>query len=310
MTATPVDGIGTPKHYRPLNWRMGITKNVCTVHQDSIASSFKLSESCCMKRFAILICLIVLGNARLLTAQDFAPFANKLAGIKSVISKFTENTPQFTAVFHFQVLDTTSVPRLQMMMAMTMAEKDMRADVFVTALPQIPPEQRALMKSLQMDRIVLLTRINEKKSYIVFPEIQAYQEFPINDDTLKETARRSTAVRLQKTEVGQETVNGHACTKTLVEITETNRTSENAIIWIAPELKEFPVRIAVRKGNLLDVFEFKNVQLTSPSPTVFEIPTNYTRLKDTADVLRIAKERFQARGGSVATPIQREKSGE
>jgi len=263
-----------------------------------------------VKYFAILSCLTAVGSVSLLTAQDFGPLANSCAKMKCVVAKFTENTPQFTAVLSFQVFDAEKVPKLQMLMDLMVTEKDMREDIVVMAMAQIPLEHRTAMKSLQLDRMILITCPDKKKMYLTFPRIEAFQEFPISDDTLNEMTTRSKAVSFQKTEVGQETVNGYACTKTIVVVTESNRPPEKAIIWFASDLKEFPVRIAMANNKLLQVIEFKNVQLEIPKPIFFEVPTNYSRLEDTASVFRVAKERLEATGGSLATPPHDAKSSE
>lgn len=232
----------------------------------------------------------------MLFAQDFNRLVTSSAQMATMVSKFTEETPDFTAVLQFQALDAKGMPKMQMMMDMLMTKTKMRNDILVQAMPQIPEDQRAAMKSLRVDRIAYITHLEAKKMYVTFPDIAVFQEFPLADAALEEIAARSKSVTLQKTEIGPENVNGHACVKTLVEVTETNRPPEKAVIWYASDLRRFPLRIVIRKDNLLHVFEFKGVKLVSPNPALFQIPTNYTRVEDTAQVLRIAHERIKAKG--------------
>ena len=256
-----------------------------------------------MKRFATLVCLIALLSSSLMRAQDFRPLAISQARMRSVISTFSQNTPEFTAVLSYQVFTTQGVPTTQLMSDIRMTKDDMRIDLLLMSMSQIPTEQRALMKSLRMDKLILQTSISEKKMYLAYPGIQAFQDFPITEETLNEITTRSQAASIQKKVLGQETVNGYQCMKTLVEVTESNRPPEKALVWFASDLHEFPVMFHMGKNGLLEVIEFKNVQLVSPNPALFKVPTNYIRLEDTAAAFRLAKERLASMGRPFAPPV-------
>lgn len=239
------------------------------------------------------VLLMLLGTPLGILAQQFAPIMDGMTRMEAVISKFCEATPEFTAVLQFQVFETNGTPRLQMVMDVFKTKDRMRTDVLVDSMAQMPEEHRAALQAIRLDRIGFLFRKDTKKSFLVFPGLEACQEFPMRRDILDESANRSQAVVIHKTEVGPETMHGHPCVKTLVELTETNRPPEKAYVWYASDLEGFPVRILTSRNNLIEVIDFKGVRLGKPDATFFDIPKSYVLLQETKDVFRVAKERLQ-----------------
>src|SRR5258705_7449528 len=221
-----------------------------------------------------LICFAVFTVACRVAPQDFVSLAEHSAKVREVLFKFSGQPSEFTAVFQYQVLDRQGVPRTQMTIEMMVAREAVRDDYLVMAMPQIPEEHRMAMKATGTDRIVSITRIDMKKVYLTFPKLKMFQELPFKESAFNETTARSKNLTLQKTEIGREDVNGYTCTKSLVEVTEVNGPPQKAVIWYASDLKQFPVRMALRQDSLLHLFEFKNVQLGTPNPALFQIPTN------------------------------------
>jgi len=116
-----------------------------------------------MRCINILTCFVIVKSACVVFAQDFSRLATSSAQMATMVSKFTEETPDFTAVLQFQALDAKGVPKMQMMMDMLMTKTKMRNDILVQAMPQIPEDQRAAMKSLRVDRIAYITHLDAKK---------------------------------------------------------------------------------------------------------------------------------------------------
>jgi hypothetical protein len=241
----------------------------------------------------LFMVLMLWGAPRGLLAQQFAPIMEGMTRTEAVISKLCETTPAFTAVFQFQIFDTQGTARMQMTMDLFKTKEKMRTDLLVSSISQIPTEQRAAMQAAKMDKISFILRKDMKKTFLIFSGLEAFQEFPTTQDILDMSGERSQSVILRKTEVGPETINGHSCVKTLVEVLETNRPPEKAYVWYASDLRGFPVRILMSRNNLVEMLDFKNVRLAAPDATAFEIPDAYVRLEKTEDVFRVAKERLQ-----------------
>src|ERR1039458_1012964 len=104
-----------------------------------------------MKRFVTLVCLIALLSSSLMRAQDFRPLAISQARMRSVISTFSQNTPEFTAVLSYQVFTTQGVPTTQMMSDIRMTKDDMRIDLLVMSMSQIPTDRKSVVKSLRSE---------------------------------------------------------------------------------------------------------------------------------------------------------------
>ena len=163
-----------------------------------------------------------------------------------------------------------------------------------------PLEWREAMQKAHMDKIVIITQTDTKKVYLVFPGIQAYQEYPISDSVLDEMTTRANTVNIKKKEYGQEMIENHLCIQETLVVTETNRPDEIAILRCATDLQKFPIRMDILTPTSTTRFIFENVQLKKPDAAVFEVPTNYMAFTSSADIMRYAKEKIQSSSDNTA----------
>lgn len=138
---------------------------------------------------------------------------------------------------------------------------------------QMPPDAAAQMKGMGMDRVVMIGRPDRKIAYMVFPGMQAFVEQALSD---AETSAASD-YKVQTTELGKETVDSHPCVKNKVLITSTNAAPQEATVWNATDLKNFPVKIqTTQQGRAMTLF-FRNISNSKPDVSVFEPPSGYTK---------------------------------
>jgi hypothetical protein len=138
----------------------------------------------------------------------------------------------------------------------------------------MPPDAAAQMKAMGMDRTVMIGRPDKKAAYMVFPGMQSYVENPLTDS---ETATAPADFKVETTELGKETVDGHPCVKNKVIVTDKDGTPHESTVWNATDLKDFPVKIQTSEQGREMTMLYKDVANSKPDASVFEPPSGYTK---------------------------------
>jgi len=134
----------------------------------------------------------------------------------------------------------------------------------------ITPETAAGMKSMGMDKTIMISRPDKGAAYQIYPGMQAYVETQLNDT---EAASATNDFKLEMTEVGKETMDGHPCVKAKAVVTSKDGTKYESLVWKATDLKQFPVRIERTEGRMNVVMTFRDINLSKPGPELFDPPT-------------------------------------
>src|SRR5262245_33477428 len=75
---------------------------------------------------------------------------------------------------------------------------------------KMSPQAAAQMKSIGMDKMVMISRPDKKVGYQVYPSMQAYVENALPEH---ESAGSGDDFKIEVTELGKETFEGHPCIK-------------------------------------------------------------------------------------------------
>lgn len=136
---------------------------------------------------------------------------------------------------------------------------------------KMPPAAIAHMKTMGMDQMVMISRPDKKVFYQLYPQMQAYVENPIQDPKAITT---EADYKIEVTELGKETIDGHECVKNKVVLTDKDGKSHESTVWNAGDLNKFPLKIETSDGASSSVMLFKNVKLEKPDAPVFDPPAN------------------------------------
>jgi hypothetical protein len=139
---------------------------------------------------------------------------------------------------------------------------------------KVPPEAVAQMKSIGMDKIIVISRPDKKVSYLIYPGLQSYVESPAQDPNADAPA---SDFKLETTELGKETVDGHPCIKNKAVVTDKEGAKHEATIWNATDLKKFPVKIEQTEQGSTVTMLFKQVTLSKPEASLFTAPNAFTK---------------------------------
>lgn len=130
------------------------------------------------------------------------------------------------------------------------------------------------MKQMGMDRMVTIVLPEKKTTLLVYPGMQAYCEMP--HDAGKE-GKAEGAPKIDRKELGKETLDGHPCVKTAVTVTPAGGKPVEMTVWEATDLKNFPIQTQMVQDGTTVTHRFKNVKAGKPAASLFDPPAGYTK---------------------------------
>ncbi|MCX6894097.1 MAG: DUF4412 domain-containing protein [Verrucomicrobia bacterium] len=218
------------------------------------------------------------------------------AGMSASFTKLFGANNAFTADVQ---MDVTTADGRAMSMPASFAALDtkMRSEIDMTKakVPGMPPGAMGNMKQLGMDRIINITRGDQKTIYIIYPGIKSYVRMALPKE---DAATLEKEVKITTAALGKETVAGHPCVKNKVTMTAGDQQTQEFTVWNATDLKDFPVQIqtAAKEGSLL--MRYSNIKFGKPDAAQFEPPTGYTAYTDIQQMMVAAMQKMMSQMGT------------
>lgn len=209
------------------------------------------------------------------------------------MAKIFGNNSAFTATMEMQTKDhsgrTVTMPGK---LAVDDGKSHFEIDMTKMTGHELGAEQAAQMKSMGFDRMVMISLPDKKTSLTVFPGMQAYIEMPIRDP---EATKPASDFKMDVTELGKDTVDGHPCVKNKVVVTDKEGNQHESTVWNATDLKDFPVKIETQeRGNTMTMV-FKDVKLAKPDASEFNPPADYKKYDNMGAMMQ--QEMMKRMGG-------------
>ena len=119
-----------------------------------------------------------------------------------------------------------------------MSNSETRFEMDMTEIKggNMPPQAAAQMKQMGMDKMITISRPDKNTTCMIYPGLQAYVENPIQD---ADAAKPASDFKSETTELGKETVDGHACVKNKVVVTDSSGKSPRVHGVERDRLEEF-----------------------------------------------------------------------
>jgi hypothetical protein len=105
---------------------------------------------------------------------------------------------------------------------------------------------------------------------------------------------------MESTELGKESVDGHACVKNKVTVTDKAGKAHESTVWNATDLKNFPVKITTSEAGAATTMLFKAVKLEKPDPAQFEPPAGFKKYDSLMALMQ--QEMMSRMGGARGMP--------
>jgi Domain of unknown function (DUF4412) len=197
------------------------------------------------------------------------------SGMNAVMGRLLRNSA-FTAKAELRVLDRSQKETTLMPMNYAMLDGKTRFELDMTQVKStdIPAAATAFMKQMNMDQVIVIMRPDQKLTFVAYPKMQAYVENPMNKE---EQAEAQKDYKIDKTKLGNEKIDGHACTKNTVALTDEKGQKQTAIVWNAADLNDFPVQLQLADAENTIMVRFKDVKLARPDAKDFEPPTGMAK---------------------------------
>jgi Domain of unknown function (DUF4412) len=153
------------------------------------------------------------------------------------------------------------------------------------------------MKSMGMDQVVTISLPEKKVAYMIYPGMQSYAVIQLPN---AENVPTNSDFKVETTEIGKETVDGHPCVKNKYVVTDNEGVKHEYTVWNATDLKKFPVKIqTIESGDDVTML-FKNVSLTKPAASLFVPPADFKKYDDMQQLMQ--QEVMKRMGGGMGMP--------
>lgn len=219
-------------------------------------------------KIVIFLGTLILSSAQLLQAQMAAP-----SPVNSAMLKLFGNNTNFSAKTEVRIAGKSPQEQTTMTLGMACLDGKLRSDMDMAQMKNgmISPEMIQQMKQMGADHMINIIRPDKKVSYTIYPGLKAYLEQPLSDGPSAKEPKITTSA------LGKETVDGHPCNKNKMVITDENGKSEEATVWNATDLKNFPVQMQMQEQGSTVVMKFKDVQFSKPDAKQFEPPAGFAK---------------------------------
>jgi len=215
--------------------------------------------------------------------------------LSGAISKLFGDNQTFSSTMEMGVTDRSGNPvTIPGKLAFDMGKSRFEVNMADMKGGQMPPNAAAQMKSMGMDVMVTISRPDQKAAYLIYPGLQSYAQVQMpNADSVS----TNSDYKVDITELGKETVDGHPCVKNKYVVTDKEGVKHESTVWNATDLKKFPVKIeTVEQGDHVTM-EFKNVSLAKPAASQFDPPTDYKKYESIQQLMQ--QEMMKRMGGGM-----------
>lgn len=156
-----------------------------------------------------------------------------------------------------------------MMLLFAVSGGNMRNEMDLTKMSGIRADEVDGMKQMGMDKMVVLKLADNQAAYIVYPNLQSYCDMP--------SGKAHSEGKLEKTELGTDTVENHPCKKSKLTFTDKNGQTAEALVWEATDMKDFPIQYQTIDEGQTTTTTFTDIKIGKPAASLFELPASYKK---------------------------------
>lgn len=249
-------------------------------------------------RFAtalLTLCCVLAAASPEAAAQGALGSVGQPPGMKASLVKLFGEFTAFSAKADVNLKDATGKETLTMVMDLAVLDGKIRSEIDLGNLKSdmMPAAALASMKQMGMDRMVTVIRPDQKKMVLMYPGLKAYADMPLDEEQAKAA---NAEPKIERTELGKESVAGRECVKTKVKITDASGESQEGLVWLAPDLKNFPVQMQFAEEGSTVTMRFADIKTTKPDAAGFDAPSGFKKHAGVQELMQAAAMRML--GGS------------
>jgi len=182
-----------------------------------------------------------------------------------------EGKRDFSAVVFTTSLDKKRNEPLSMEFPIAIAGSNMRMEMDMSRMANKGTPS-------PVSNLVIIERRDTKTGYTIYPNAQRYLVH-------KEKESADERPTVEKTKVGSEMIGKYRTDKYKVRVLYKGGKIDEGFVWNARDLNGMTIKSEVENNDYRITSELRNIDLKTPSPSLFEIPDGYTEAQNFLDVL-------------------------
>ncbi len=209
--------------------------------------------------------------------------------LAAAMSEFFSDTRAFTAGAELALPAKDGAEPLKLPFGVAMADGKMRWELNFANVKsaEITPDTLNGMKGMGLDQMCFIY-LPGKPLTLALTGMKAYVEMPLPKvDGVQQQAQEKIG-RLEKKEVGRETIAGQPTVKYAVKVPGDDGT---AMVWQATNLQNLPIKIVITKDQQTYQLQLSNIRLGQPDAAYFLVPPGYTKQPDLNAAIQMAAMR-------------------
>jgi Domain of unknown function (DUF4412) len=233
---------------------------------------------------------ILLATTLFATAFSISAQTGPMNDSGAALIKFFGANNTFSADCDLKVSSANQGEVMSGAMTYAMSVDKVRTEIDMTKMKsaQMPPAVLESMKKMGMGQAVSIARQDQKLVYLIYPGLKAYAKMPIGAGE----SATSAEPKIDKTKLGEETVDGHPCVKNRVSLTADNGEKHEAILWNATDMKDFPLEIQSTEQGMTALMHFKNINFAKPDAALFEPPAEFKAYDNVQQMMMTAMQKM------------------
>jgi hypothetical protein len=231
---------------------------------------------------------IIAGTFAAFAASSLAQTPGSSPGLDAVMLKLYGENKAFTASTQISISDTNGHQILSMPVTTIQLNGTVRSETDMEKIvsANFPPGAIDQLKGMGMTKVISIVRPDSKDILLIYPGLSSYV---VTAMPKEQSDAFKKEIKLDQTELGKETVEGHPCVKTQITATDSTGTIQNATVWKASDMKGFPVKIIVKMQTGEEfTIAYNNVKLEKPEAALFNPPTGYTKYTTQQELIQKA----------------------
>ena len=205
------------------------------------------------------------------------------------LGKFLTRDTAFTASAKVVVTGKKARDNQTMVMLFAVSGGNMRNEMDMTKMSGVRASDLDGMKQMGMDKMVILKLADKQAAYIVYPNLQSYCDMPAG-------RAGNSEGKLDKAELGADTVEKHPCTKSKLTFTDKNGQTAEALVWEATDMKNFPIQYQTVDAGQTTTTTFSDIKMGKPDASLFELPATYKKYGSMQEMMMGNMQRMMQMG--------------
>jgi len=238
--------------------------------------------------------LTIAATSLLFAGACLAQSPGMSSGMEAVMTKLYGDNKAFTAAVDMSISDSTGKQSMSVPTVMMQLDGKMRTEMDMEKMTgsAFPPQALEQMKTMGMTKVVTIMRPDTKTMTMIYPGLASYVQMTMPKEQADALAKEP---KMEKAELGKETVDSHACVKNEITITDDTGKTQKLLVWNATDLKNFPVKMQITNPAGGDVvILYKNVKFEKPDAKLFEPPADYTKYASQMELMQNARPKAPA----------------